>query len=65
MKKYLLNAPQQSGVNMMDRLFAEMVLDKALRDFRKQQIQKEIDESLEAGNKEAFLRLAEELKKIS
>jgi uncharacterized protein YpiB (UPF0302 family) len=62
MKKHLLNAPQQPGV--MDSLFAEMLLDKALCDFRKKQIKKEIDRSLEEGNKEAFLRLSEEYKSI-
>ena len=44
---------------------AELVLNKALCDFRKEQLRKEIDKSLEARNKEEFLRLTEELKKIS
>jgi uncharacterized protein YpiB (UPF0302 family) len=65
MKKYFLNAPPQSEVNVMDSLFAEMVLDKALRDFRKEKIQKEIDQSLRDRNEEEFLRLTEELKNIS
>lgn len=43
MEKYLLNAPAQPEVNVMDALFAEIVLDKSLYDFRQQQIQKEID----------------------
>jgi uncharacterized protein YpiB (UPF0302 family) len=42
-----------------------MVLDQALNAFREQQIQKEIDQSLENQNKEEFLRLTEELKNLS
>ncbi|MFD0769346.1 IDEAL domain-containing protein [Bacillus sp. CGMCC 1.60114] len=65
MKKHLLNTPSQSEVNVMDSLFAEMVLDKAIHDFRKEKIQKEIERSLQNRNKEEFLRLTEELKSIS
>jgi uncharacterized protein YpiB (UPF0302 family) len=64
MEKNLLNSPQLE-VNVMDSLFAEMVLDKALRDFRKEKIQKKIDLSLRDKNKAEFLRLTEELKKVS
>jgi uncharacterized protein YpiB (UPF0302 family) len=42
-----------------------MVLKKALLDFQKEQLRKQIDRSLEDGNKEEFLRLTAELKKIS
>ncbi|MFC3883588.1 IDEAL domain-containing protein [Bacillus songklensis] len=65
MEKKLLNGPQQPEVNIMDSLFAEMVLDKAIYDFQKNQIQKEIDQSLRDGNKKEFLRLTEKLKNIS
>ncbi|MED4399921.1 IDEAL domain-containing protein [Metabacillus fastidiosus] len=65
MKKYLLNAPENNVENVMDSLLAEMVLDKALRDFRKKKIQMEIDQSLEKRNKEEFFRLTSELKEIS
>jgi len=64
MEKNLLNSPQPE-VNIMDSLFAEMVLDKALRDFQKEKIQKKIDLSLRDKNKTEFLRLTEELKKVS
>ncbi|MDQ0246469.1 uncharacterized protein YpiB (UPF0302 family) [Bacillus fengqiuensis] len=64
MEKNLLNAPQQE-LSAMDSLVAEMVLDKAILDFRKKQIQKEIDQSLQDGNKEAFLELSGKLKNIS
>ncbi|WP_028402177.1 IDEAL domain-containing protein [Ectobacillus panaciterrae] len=62
MKKPLLNAPQKPEV--MDALFAEMLLDKALLSFRKEQLRKEIDQSLQDGNKEKFMQLTEELKKL-
>ncbi|SIR87844.1 IDEAL domain-containing protein [Peribacillus simplex] len=65
MDRNLVNTPQQPEVNVMDSEFAEMVLNKALRNFRKEQIRKEIDQSLQDKNKEEFLRLTEELKNIS
>lgn len=64
MEKNLLNSPQLEVI-VMDSLFAEMVLDKALRDFRKEKIQMKIDLSLRDKNKAEFLRLTEELKKVS
>ncbi|MGM0879064.1 MAG: IDEAL domain-containing protein [Bacillota bacterium] len=65
MERNLVNTPPQPEVNVMDSEFAEMVLNKALRNFRKEQIRKEIDQSLQDRNKEKFLRLTEELKNIS
>ena len=44
-------------------MLAEMVLEKALRDFQKEHLLKEIDLSLENRNEEEFLRLTDELKK--
>jgi len=64
MERNLRNLPQPSG-NNMDSLFAEIVLDNALIDFRRDKIRKEIDQSLVERNKEVFLKLTEELKKIS
>ncbi|KKI93203.1 phosphoesterase [Bacillus sp. SA1-12] len=64
MEKNLLHSPNTEG-NVTDALLAEMVLDKALLDFRKETIQKKIDESLRDKNKHEFLRLTEELKSIS
>lgn len=65
MERDLLNTSPQPEGNVMDSQWAEMVLNKALRDFRKEQIQKEIDQSLQNRNKEEFLRLTEQLKNIS
>ncbi|XJZ28889.1 IDEAL domain-containing protein [Bacillota bacterium Lsc_1132] len=64
MEKNLVNSKQQPDENQ-DSLFAEMVLNNALLDFRRDKILKEIDQSLQTRNKEQFLRLTEELKKIS
>lgn len=65
MERNLLNTPPQPEVTVTDSEFAEMVLNNALRNFRKEQIRKEIDQSLQDRNKEEFLRLTEELKNIS
>ena len=65
MERNLLNTSPQPEVTVMDSEWAEMVLNKALRDFRKEQIRKEIDQSLQNRNKEEFLRLTEQLKNIS
>lgn len=63
MEKKLLNSPQPEL--SIDSLFAEMVLEKALLDFRKEKIQQKIDQSLKTKNKNEFLRLTTELKKLS
>jgi uncharacterized protein YpiB (UPF0302 family) len=65
LEKYLLNAPKQSVGNVVDSLFAEMVLEKALYDFRKATLKRQIDETLIAGDKELFYRLTEELNQLT
>ena len=68
MEKNLLNTLPETEVNVVDSEFAEraeMVLNKVLNDFLKEQLLQEIDRSLEVRNKEEFLRLTEELKNIS
>ena len=68
MEKDLLNTLPETEVNVVDSEFAEMaemVLNKVLNDFLKEQLLKKIDRSLENRNKEEFLRLTEELKNIS
>lgn len=64
MEKRLLNSPQHSNENN-DSIIAEMFLSNALQEFRRETLRKEIDRSLQERNKDAFLRLTEELKKIS
>lgn len=65
MEKKLLNSPQHSEVNLIDSILAEMVLDKAIRDFQKEMIQKEIDHSLLQKDKDTFIRLTNKLKDLS
>ncbi|MBZ5750796.1 IDEAL domain-containing protein [Metabacillus rhizolycopersici] len=64
MGKFLRSASQQPKVDTetVNSLYVEMVLDKVSRDYRKDQILKEIDRSLKDRNKQEFLRLTEELK---
>ncbi|MBM4761009.1 IDEAL domain-containing protein [Bacillus sp. B15-48] len=64
MEKKTLNTPKHKLINMPS-LFAEMVLDQALRDFKKEKLQQKIDQSLQRKNKKEFMRLTEELKKLS
>lgn len=64
MEKRLLNSPQQTDENN-DSVIAEMFLNNVLLEFRRDAIRKEIDRSLQERNKEAFIQLTEELKKIS
>ncbi|WHY99369.1 IDEAL domain-containing protein [Peribacillus simplex] len=44
---------------------AEMVLKRALADYRKAQIEKQIDDSLKNRNKVEFIRLTNELKRTT
>ncbi|MGQ4666880.1 IDEAL domain-containing protein [Metabacillus halosaccharovorans] len=64
MKKDLFRS-QQPDVTIIDSISAEIVLEKALLDFRKKKIQQKIDQSLQDKNKSEFLRLTEKLKNIS
>lgn len=64
MDKKLLNSPQHLD-EYTDSLVAEMFLNNVLLDFKRERIRKEIDQTLQEGNKELFLKLTEELKKIS
>lgn len=64
MEKKLLNSPQQHDENS-DSVVAEMFLNNSLIEFKREKIRKEIDQTLQDGNKELFLKLTEELKKIS
>ena len=68
MERNLLNTLPETEGNVVDSEFAEMaemVLNKVLNDFLKEQLLKEIDRSLDLRNREEFLRLSEELKNIS
>lgn len=63
MEKRLLNSPQQSEENVS--LLAEQVLNQALKVYRIEKLREKIDEALTSRNQEEFMRLTDELKKIS
>ncbi|KWW22669.1 hypothetical protein AS888_03400 [Peribacillus simplex] len=56
---------QLPGTSLEPEEIAEMVLKKALSDYRKAQIEKAIDDSLKNRDKDEFIRLTELLKSIS
>ncbi|WP_066317609.1 IDEAL domain-containing protein [Bacillus sp. FJAT-29814] len=64
MERKLLNSPQHSDENT-DSVIAEMFLNNALLEFKREKIREEIDQTLLDRNKELFLKLTEQLKKIS
>ncbi|KML37348.1 IDEAL domain-containing protein [Cytobacillus firmus] len=63
MEKRLLNSPQQSEENVS--LLAEQVLNQALKEYRIEKLREKIDEALTSRNQKEFMRLTDELKKIS
>lgn len=64
MERFVLHAPEQPELKILHSIYAKMALDKALRDFRTEQILKEIDRALQYRNKKKFLQLTGELKSI-
>lgn len=50
--------------NQMYSLIAEMLLEKAVHDFKKQQIYKQIDNALDARDKRKFTRLSKQWKEL-
>ncbi|MCR8929606.1 IDEAL domain-containing protein [Priestia megaterium] len=50
---------------LRDEMLAELFLDQTMNDFKRNEILKEIDQSLKNKDKQAFLRLTEELKSVS
>ncbi len=46
---------------MMLSLFAEMLLDEALRNYKEQILYKEIDQALAKGDEQSFIALTTEL----
>ncbi|MGG0418739.1 IDEAL domain-containing protein [Priestia aryabhattai] len=51
--------------SLRDEMLAELFLDQTMNDFKRSKILKEIDHSLKNKDKQAFLRLTEELKSVS
>ncbi|QTL52547.1 IDEAL domain-containing protein [Priestia aryabhattai] len=60
-----LNEMNRVDSNLRDEMLAELFLDQMMDDFKRNKILEEIDQSLKNKDKEAFLRLTEELKSTS
>jgi len=45
-------------------LMAELILDKAIREYREKELYREIDMALEQGDEAAFLTLTNELRSL-
>ncbi|MBE5103529.1 IDEAL domain-containing protein [Priestia aryabhattai] len=64
MENNVLNGMDQVDPNLRDEMLAELFLNKVMNDFKRSKILEEIDQSLKDKDKEAFLRLTQELKSV-
>ncbi|KRD91767.1 phosphoesterase [Bacillus sp. Root147] len=65
MENNVLNEMDRVDPSLRDEMLAELFLDQMMNDFKRSKILEEIDQSLKNKDKEAFLRLTEELKSVS
>ena len=65
MKNNIINGIDRVDPNLRDEMLAELFLDQMMNIFKRNKILEEIDYSLKNKDKEAFLRLTEELKSTS
>ncbi|MED4280293.1 IDEAL domain-containing protein [Priestia megaterium] len=65
MENNALNEMDRIDPNLRDEMLAELFLDRMMNDFKRSKILKGINQSLKNKDKEAFLRLTEELKSVS
>ncbi|MGE7717673.1 IDEAL domain-containing protein [Priestia megaterium] len=65
MENNALNEMNRVDSNLRDEMLAELFLDQMMDDFKRSKILEEIDLPLKNKDKEAFLRLIEELKSIA
>ena len=59
------NVLNENYPSLCDEMLTELFLDQTMNDFKRSKILKEIDQSLKNKDKQAFLRLTEELKSLS
>jgi uncharacterized protein YpiB (UPF0302 family) len=64
MENNVSNEVKRMETNISDEMLPELFLNQVIKDFKKSKIVEEIDESLKNKDKEAFLRLTEELKSL-
>ncbi|MGV7002180.1 IDEAL domain-containing protein [Priestia megaterium] len=62
MENNVSNEVKRMETNISDEMLPELFLNQVMKDFKKSKIVEEIDKSLKNKDKEAFLRLTEELK---
>ncbi|MEO2222858.1 IDEAL domain-containing protein [Priestia megaterium] len=65
MENNALNEMDRVDPNLRDEMLAKLFLDQMVSDFKSSKILERIDHSLKNKDKEAFLRLTEELKSAS
>ncbi|MBZ5482913.1 IDEAL domain-containing protein [Priestia megaterium] len=65
MENNVSNEINRVETNISDEVVVELFLAQIMNDFKKCKILKKIDQSLQHRDKEAFLRLTEELKSVS
>jgi len=65
MENNALNEMDRVDPNLRDEMLAKLFLDQMVSDFKRSKILERIDHSLKNKDKEAFLRLTEELKSVS
>ncbi|KOP74005.1 MULTISPECIES: IDEAL domain-containing protein [Priestia] len=65
MENDVSNKITQVESKISDEILTELFLAQIMNDFKKSKILKKIDQSLQNRDKEAFLRLTEELKSVS
>jgi len=59
------NVLNEIDPSLRDEMLAELFLGQTMNNFKRSKILKEIDQSLKNKDKQAFLRLTEELKSLS
>lgn len=65
MENNISNEMSQIEKNISDEILAELFLSQVAKQFKRGKILEEIDQSLKNKDKEAFLRLTDELKFVS
>ncbi|MEH7567060.1 IDEAL domain-containing protein, partial [Priestia megaterium] len=65
MENNILNEMDRVDPNLRDEILAELFLNKMMDNLKRSKVLEKIDQSLKNKDKEAFLRLTEELKSVS
>ncbi|MBZ5482358.1 IDEAL domain-containing protein [Bacillus sp. T_4] len=65
MENNMINGMDRVDPNLRDEILAELFSNQMMKNFKRSKILEGIDHSLKNKDKEAFLRLTEELKSVS